>query len=195
MSTNPWWRSLLSALGVAAMVAIRADDLSAARVASPRLRSQLQTGSAAATPTARTAATTRREFLNAHCIACHNSKLKTAGLVLESIDAERVGVQAEIWEKVLRKVRSGQMPPSGRPQPDRQAATLFGDQLAAALDNVAAAAPNPGRPAVHRLNRGEYVNAIRDLLDLEIDGRALLPPDDSGLGFDNNADVLTMSPA
>ena len=195
MSTNPWWRSLLSALGVAAMVAMRADDLSAARVATPRPRSQLQTGSAAATPTARTAATTRREFLNAHCIACHNSKLKTAGLVLESIDAERVGVQAEIWEKVLREVRSGQMPPSGRPQPDRQAATLFGDQLAAALDNVAAAAPNPGRPAVHRLNRGEYVNAIRDLLDLEIDGRALLPPDDSGLGFDNNADVLTMSPA
>jgi hypothetical protein len=87
------------------------------------------------------------------------------------------------------------MPPAGRRAPDKETASRFTEQLATALDEAVAAAPNPGRPAVHRLNRTEYVAAIRDLLNLEIDGRALLPADDSGFGFDNNADVLTLSPA
>ena len=137
----------------------------------------------------------RRQLLNTYCTTCHNAKLKTAGLVLESVDTSQVGANAQIWEKVLRKVQSGQMPPLGRPRPDKDAVDQFLQHLVAALDAAAAAAPNPGRPAVHRLNRTEYVNIIRDLLDLDVDGRALLPADDSGHGFDNNADVLTMSPA
>ena len=139
----------------------------------------------------------RRALLDTYCTACHNDRLRTAGLVLESgaVDAADLGAHAEVWEKVLRKVRSGQMPPAGRRRPDAGSAARFTGALAADLDALAAAAPDPGRPAVHRLNRTEYVNAVRDLLHLEIDGRALLPADDSGHGFDNNADVLTMSPA
>lgn len=141
------------------------------------------------------AASARRELLNTYCVACHNARLKTANLVLESVDAKQLGRNAELWEKVLRKVGSGQMPPAGRNRPDMETAKQFTRQLTLALDEAAAAAPNPGRPAPHRLNRTEYVAAIRDLLDLTIDGRALLPADDSGFGFDNNADVLTLSPA
>ena len=139
----------------------------------------------------------RRALLDTYCTACHNERLQTAGLVLESsaVDAANVEGHAEVWEKVLRKVRSGQMPPAGRRRPDGAAAERFTRELAAELDAAAAAAPDPGRPAVHRLNRTEYVNAVRDLLHMEVDGRALLPADDSGYGFDNNADVLTMSPA
>ena len=139
----------------------------------------------------------RRQLLDTYCIACHNERLETAGLVLESaaVDAANIAANPAVWEKVLRKVRSGQMPPAGRRRPAADAAGRFASELASALDAVAAAAPDPGRPAVHRLNRTEYVNAVRDLLALEIDGRALLPADDSGFGFDNNADVLTMSPA
>ena len=139
----------------------------------------------------------RRWLLDTYCIACHNARVKTAGLVLESgaVDAADVSAHAEVWENVLRQVRSGRMPPEGRRRPDAETVEQFSADLARALDVAAAADPDPGRPAVHRLNRTEYVNAIRDLLHLEIDGRALLPADDSGFGFDNNADVLTMSPA
>lgn len=144
---------------------------------------------------AREAASARRDLIDTHCVSCHNGRLKTAGLVLDSVDAARVGPNAALWEKVLRKVQSGAMPPVGRPRPRPEASAHFTRELAAALDRAAAADPNPGRPAVHRLNRTEYVGAIRALLDLEVDGRALLPADDSGFGFDNNADVLSMSPA
>lgn len=154
-------------------------------------------GLAGQSDAAEAAADARRDLLDTYCVACHNERLKTAGLTLESdaVDATDVSAHAEVWEKVLRKVRSGQMPPEGRRRPDVDTAAQFSRDLVSALDDAANAAPNPGRPAVHRLNRTEYVNAIRDLLDLEIDGRALLPADDSGFGFDNNADVLTISPA
>ena len=139
----------------------------------------------------------RRQLLDAYCTACHNERLRTAGLVLEraAVDAAEVAADAAVWEKVLRKVGGGQMPPPGRPRPGAGDLERFTRELAAALDAAAAAAPDPGRPAVHRLNRTEYAGAVRDLLALEIDVRALLPPDDSGFGFDNNADVLTVSPA
>src|SRR5437867_395380 len=162
-----------------------------------RLRSAVQhpsPGTATVGTTDETAAT-RRQLLNTYCTSCHNGKLKTAGLILESVDTRQVGPNAQTWEKVLRKLQSGQMPPVGRPRPDTDTLGQFVQHLVADLDAAAAASPNPGRPAVHRLNRTEYVNVVRDLLDLEIDGRALLPPDDSGFGFDNNADVLSMSPA
>jgi hypothetical protein len=136
-----------------------------------------------------------RALLDRYCVTCHNARLKTAGLTLDDIDAANVGPRAETWEKVLRKVRAGQMPPVGRPRPDAASASIFMGALEASLERASAAAPNPGRPTVHRLNRTEYTNSIRDLLALEIDGRSLLPADDTDAhGFDNNADVLTVSP-
>ena len=98
-------------------------------------------------------------------------------------------------EKIVRKLRAGLMPPEGRPRPDAATLDHFASSLEAALDRVAALAPNPGRVASHRLNRAEYVNAVHDLLALDVDGAALLPSDMAGFGFDNNADVLSITPA
>ncbi|HYL36033.1 MAG TPA: DUF1592 domain-containing protein [Bryobacteraceae bacterium] len=139
-----------------------------------------------------------RKLLDQYCINCHNARLKTGGLSLEArdIDITAVGANAEVWERVGRKLRSGQMPPAGLPRLDQAVADAFLSRLEDSLDQAAAAAPNPGRPAVHRLNRTEYANAIRDLLALDIDGHALLPADDTDQhGFDNNSEVLSISPA
>ena len=136
-----------------------------------------------------------RAVLNRYCVTCHNDRLKTAGLTLDTMDAERVGDHAEAWEKVVRKLRTGAMPPVGRPRPDTATYAAVAASLETALDRVAAANPNPGRTTAHRLNRTEYANAVRDLLGLEVDGTALLPPDNSDLGFDNMADILSVSPA
>ncbi len=133
-------------------------------------------------------------FLNQNCIACHSQKLKTAGVVLEGIDLSNVAANAPVLEKVLRKVRTGEMPPAPLPHPPAAASAAFTKALEEALDRAAAVHPNPGRPAIHRLNRAEYSNAIRDLLALSIKPGALLPVDDSGYGFDNVADVLSTSP-
>jgi mono/diheme cytochrome c family protein len=130
-----------------------------------------------------------------YCVTCHNPRMKAGGLVLDGLPAANAAGEPQTWEKVIRKVRTGMMPPAGVPRPDR--ATL--DGLAAAvettIDRAAAAAPNPGAPALHRLNRTEYGNAVRDLLELPIDAAALLPGDDSSEGFDNQASVLGVSPA
>ena len=133
-------------------------------------------------------------FLGTYCLACHNERLRTAGLVLEGRDVEQVGGDAETWEKVARKLRSGAMPPPERRRPDPATLDAFVGWLEGELDRAAAAHPRPGRVADHRLNRFEYGNAVRDLLDLEIDAAALLPADESDHGFDNIADVLSMSP-
>src|SRR4051812_32640002 len=130
-----------------------------------------------------------------YCVGCHSVKAKTAGIVLEGIDWSNVGANAGALEKALRKVRTGEMPPAGLPHPTPAAASGFSTWLEAELDRAAAAHPNPGRPAIHRLNRAEYGNAIRDLLALNINTTSLLPVDDSGYGFDNVADVLSVSPA
>jgi hypothetical protein len=139
-----------------------------------------------------------REMLDKYCVSCHNDRAKTtgqaAGLSLAGIDPARIPDSAEIWEKVARKLRSGAMPPTGAPRPDQATADAFVTKLEASLDHAALVAPNPGRPAVHRLNRAEYANAIRDLLGMTIDARALLPPDDSAYGFDNIGDNLSVSP-
>jgi hypothetical protein len=135
-----------------------------------------------------------RAFITNYCANCHNQKARTAGLALETLDLASIGDNAEIWEKVVRKVKSGMMPPQGMPRPDQSLRSGFVSWLETRLDMAAAAKPNPGRPLLHRLNRAEYANAIRDLLDLEVDAASLLPPDDSGYGFDNNADVLGVSP-
>ena len=137
-----------------------------------------------------------RAFLDRHCTACHNSRSPTAQLSLdaEAVDPGRAPAHAEVWEKVLRKLRTGAMPPVGRPRPaaDEVAALVRG--LETSIDRAAASRPAVGRPLAHRLNRTEYANAVRDLLALDIDGAALLPPDDAGFGFDNIGDVLTVSP-
>lgn len=152
-----------------------------------------QTTLAAHPPTPQSTPSEARVALNRYCVGCHNERLKTAGLMLDRMDVERVGEQADAWEKVLQKLRTGAMPPIGRPRPDKATYDAVASSLAMALD--AAATPNPGRTVAHRLNRTEYANAIRDLLALEVDGEALLPPDDSDLGFDNMADSLSISPA
>jgi hypothetical protein len=128
-------------------------------------------------------------------VVCHNQRLKTAGLSLDTIDLASVPAQADIWEKVVRKLRSGTMPPPGRPRPDASGYDSLASFLEATLNHAEAANPDPGGPLLHRLNRAEYANAIRDLLMLDVEASTLLPPDDASYGFDNVADVLGVSPA
>ena len=154
---------------------------------------------AAANPPAQTGATEGIEAhglaLRRYCVGCHNERLRTANLLLDQVDIGDVARDPDVWEKVVRKLRTGLMPPDGRPRPDAATYAALVAHLETDLDRAAAAAPDPGWPAqVHRLNRAEYANAVRDLLDMEVDVRALLPADDSGYGFDNIADVLTVSP-
>ena len=136
-----------------------------------------------------------RALLDRYCVTCHNERLQTANLMLDRVDLERAGDHAEALEKVVRKLRAGQMPPAGRPRPDSGDADTFVAALEAALDRAAEGQPAPGRVASRRLNRVEYVNAIEDLLDLRVDGAELLPSDMAGFGFDNNAEVLAMTPS
>ena len=129
-----------------------------------------------------------------YCVSCHNDRAKTGGLSLEKVDIAAPVASADVWERVVRKVRVGMMPPQGSPQPDAESRAALVSYLTTTLDQEAAAHPNPGRPLVHRLNRAEYANAIRDLLALDVDASALLPPDDAAYGFDNIADALGVSP-
>lgn len=135
-----------------------------------------------------------RALLDKYCITCHSDKLKTGGLTLERVDINDLHGNAEVLEKVVRKLRTGQMPPMGRPRPDDATIDGFAGSMEAALDRAAAQTPNAGRVASHRLNRVEYVNAIHDILGLDINGTELLPGDMAGFGFDNNADVLAITP-
>ena len=130
-------------------------------------------------------------------MGCHNERLLSGGLALDRLDAANPATDAEIWEGVIRKLRTGAMPPPGRPRPDIATYHAVAARLERAIDLAATANPNPGRTnTVHRLNRTEYRHAVRDLLALEIDATALLPGDDtSDTGFDNNADVLSISTA
>jgi cytochrome c551/c552 len=134
-------------------------------------------------------------LLNQYCITCHNAKLKTGGLELDKLDFHRADANAETWEKVVRKLRAGMMPPAGAPRPDRHALDALAGAVEDSLDRAAAANPNPGRTPLHRMNRGEYANTIRDLLAVDVDAATLLPADDSSNGFDNIGDVLGVSPA
>jgi hypothetical protein len=137
-----------------------------------------------------------RALLNKYCVTCHNERLRTAGLMLDKMDVEDIGGGSEVWEKVLTKMRTGAMPPASMPRPDQVTFNNFTAWLEEALNRAAAAKPNPGRVAVHRLNQTEYTNAIHDLLALDINGRALLGTDEAGEdGFDNMAGALTVGPA
>ena len=137
-----------------------------------------------------------KALFDRYCITCHNQRLKTSGLSLDTVDPANLAEHTEIWEKVVRKLRAGTMPPIGRPRPEKPAVAALISSLETGLDRAAAERPNPGRAPLHRLNRTEYANAIRDLLALDVDVRALLPADDTDEhGFDNVAEVLTVSPA
>jgi mono/diheme cytochrome c family protein len=142
-----------------------------------------------------TAAPTKpRALLDQYCVPCHNDRLKTANLSLEKLDLATAGDHPELWEKVVRKLRAGVMPPPGLKRPDLAEYEGLRDWLETEIDRKAAAHVNPGAVVLHRLNRTEYANAVRDLLDLEIDVTTLLPPDDAARGFDNIAGSLTISP-
>jgi hypothetical protein len=146
------------------------------------------------TPATPSAAPPARAFLNQYCVTCHNTRLKTSGLALDDLDPAQLSAHPEIWEKVVRKLRTGAMPPQGARRADEATSRTTIEWLETELDRTAVASPNPGRPALHRLNRAEYANAIRDLLDLEVDVTSRLPPDDAAFGFDNIADVLGVPP-
>jgi mono/diheme cytochrome c family protein len=134
-------------------------------------------------------------LLTQYCVTCHNERAKTGGLVLDPADLATIPNRADVWEKVIRKVRAGMMPPVGLPRPDQAALDGLVAHLETTIDKAALASPTLRRAAMHRLNRAEYGNAKRDLFNIEIDVSSLLPPDEEAYGFDNNALVLNVSPA
>ncbi|MEO8258639.1 MAG: DUF1592 domain-containing protein [Acidobacteriota bacterium] len=146
------------------------------------------------TPPASAPGPSPRAVLDQYCVTCHSDAAKTGGLTLARLDPEHP-VDGETWEKVIKKLRAGLMPPSAARRPDR--ATLEGLRrtIETSIDSAAAAKPDPGATTLHRLNRNEYANVIRDLLALDVETATMLPPDDSTEGFDNIADVLGTSPA
>ena len=147
-----------------------------------------------AAPTVAASAEAQRAVLDKYCVTCHNDRAKIANLSLQKLDMATVGDHPEIWERVIRKMRAGLMPPAGVRRPPLAEYEGLRDWLETQMDLKAATHPNPGSVILHRLNRTEYANAIRDLLDLEIDVSTLLPSDDSARGFDNVAGSLTISP-
>ena len=153
-----------------------------------------QSASASASAAREPGAPPHGPLIDRYCVTCHNERLRTAGVVLEGLDFSNVAPGAATWERVLRKLRAREMPPAGRPRPADAEYEALAARLRTALDEAAAREPNPGRGALHRLNRTEYANVVRDLLALEIDVARFLPPDDSSYGFDNIADVLRVSP-
>ncbi len=143
-----------------------------------------------------TPATPAHELVTKYCVSCHNQKLKTANLLLDQADSEHVANSADIWEKVVVKLRSRSMPPPGIRRPDNATYDSVAVWLESELDRASAAHVNPGRSAsLHRLNRTEYANSVRDLIAIDVDPEAMLPPDEQAFGFDTNADALSMPPA
>jgi mono/diheme cytochrome c family protein len=139
-------------------------------------------------------AATQRALVDKYCVTCHSERLKTGGLVLEKLDMAKVPERADVWEKVAMKLRGGMMPPPGLPRPEGKSLDGLATFIEDEIDHAYSAKANPGRVGLHRLNRAEYANAVRDLLGVEVDGADLLPADDSNYGFDNIADALTVSP-
>jgi mono/diheme cytochrome c family protein len=173
-----------SAFIVATAMCVASAGFTVLRATSPQAPS-----ASVATPDAQYAAVVRQ-----YCVTCHNDRLKTAGLNLDTLDLANVAAAGDAWEKVVRKLRRGAMPPEGVRRPDKATYDGLTAWLETALDRAAIAQPNPGRPLPHRLNRAEYANAVRDLLAVDVgDVAALLPADDSAYGFDNIAEALGTS--
>jgi len=180
-----WWpRRHLTRVAMGVGLAVTA---SVAQAAAPRQAAP------AVAPLRVAAPSGARATLDRYCVNCHNQRVRSGQLALDSLDVSNVAAQPGVWEKVVRKVRAGAMPPAGMPRPEEATAAALVTELTGALDR--AATPNPGRPLLHRLNRAEYANVVRDLLAIDIDVRSLLPADDSAFGFDNNADLLVVSPS
>ena len=187
---------LASATCLVVAVALNAQSTApSARPAAARPAPNASARQASGAPAAAQSVSENQAVLQKYCVSCHNEKLKSGGLALTALDMASVAKDIEPWEHVIRKVRTGAMPPVGRPRPEKAMAMSLVSYLETELDTVAVANPNPGRPTLQRMNRAEYRNAIRDLLAIEIDASTLLPADVAGHGFDNNADALTLSPA
>ena len=167
----------------------------ASNAQAPAQRTPPQRPQTASTAATAVPAPANRAMLDQYCVTCHNQKARTGGLALDTMDFEHVGKAPEVWEKVARKIRTGLMPPSGARRPEREVLDAFAGDVEKRLDSAAALSPNPGSPGLHRLNRTEYANAVRDLLGLDVDVATLLPSDNSSDGFDNIADSLGFSPA
>jgi mono/diheme cytochrome c family protein len=183
-------RLLTACVWLAWLGAVGSEAVSSAQVSTPQAPSTTtaRAGTATATPA--------RALVTSYCVTCHNARLKTANLLLDQADAEQVSNSADTWEKVVVQLRSRAMPPSGMPRPDNATYNAVASWLETELDRAASAHPDPGRPAgLHRLNRTEYANAVRDLLGIEVDPTSLLPPDAQAAGFDTNADALAVEPA
>src|SRR6185295_16908569 len=133
--------------------------------------------------------------VNRYCVTCHNARLKTAKLELDELDLTHPEKDALAWERAIRKLRGGMMPPPGAARPAAADAQALATYLEMSLDRASAAAPNPGSVRIHRLNRTEYANAMRDMFALDVDMAALLPNDDISEGFDNIASALKVSPS
>ena len=186
-SSEAMTRFLFSAALISLLlVATGSRALTAARAQQP--------GTPASTPAGSTTSP-QRALLDQYCVTCHNQRLKTAGLMLDTIDVSTPAGHADVWEKVVRKLRGGMMPPPGVRQPDRAATAALVSWLETSLDAAALASPNPGRVSLHRLNRVEYANSITALFGIDVDASALLPADDISGGFDNIASVLKVSPS
>jgi len=200
------WRSLcLASLVCWAVLASTADPSATgapSRVRSvgnasdaPALAASLKPVPAAQAPVSAALSAGSQTFVSTYCAACHNERVKSGGLVLSTLDLSNMAADAHTWENVVVKLRAGLMPPSGVRRPERTVIDRFAAEVETQLDRAAATRPNPGRTeTLHRLNRAEYQNAIRDLLGLQVDFTELLPPDEISYGFDNIAGVLKLSP-
>jgi hypothetical protein len=136
-----------------------------------------------------------RALVDRYCVTCHNQKLRTAKLAFDTLDLDHPEKDALTWERAIRKLRGGMMPPPGMPKPPLAAVNSFASYLEDSLDKASAANFNPGSIRIHRLNRAEYANTMRDLFGIDVDAAALLPSDDIGDGFDNIANALKVSPS
>ena len=150
-------------------------------------------GTAQGTAQSTAQSTAQGALINQYCVTCHNQRAKTGGLALDTMSLSDIPAGAETWEKVIRKVRGGQMPPAGMPRPAQASLDALVAHLETSIDKAAFASPHLRHSSIHRLNRSEYANAIRDLFALDVDVSALLPPDEEAYGFDNNATVLNIS--
>jgi cytochrome c551/c552 len=193
---------ILGAIALIASIGVSADPQGTPNQQRPEGRAQQSPAQTATQPTP--AALTRSALeasvpdaalVQKYCLTCHSARVKTAGLSLEGMNPADAAAHADVWEKVVTKVRGGMMPPQGMPRPDEPTLEAFAVALEQTLDRGAQGTIKPGYKPVHRLNRTEYGNAVRDLLDLQVDVTDLLPADDESNGFDNIAGVLRVSPS
>src|SRR5580658_3964859 len=136
-----------------------------------------------------------RALVDRYCVTCHNQKLRTAKLAFDLADLDHPEKDAQTWERAIRKLRGGMMPPPGMPRPTPAAVNSFATYLEDSLDKASAANFNPGSVRIHRLNRDEYANSMREMFGIDVDAAALLPSDDISDGFDNIANALKVSPS